>query len=111
FFVYRAEDGRAWTDRPIRSGALARFIGVPVARDTFPGRPGHGPRWDRFEVLARRPVGRGSLPPGEILVVRPERPPGLTGLPESRASLLFMPIAVLASVVTGLVMMRVLVRR
>jgi len=111
FVVYRAEDGRAWTDRPIRSGALARFIGVPVARDTFPGRPGRGSRWNRFEILARRPVLRGTLPPGEILVVRPERPPGLTGLPESRASLLFMPIAVLASVVTGLVMMRVLVRR
>ena len=111
FLVYRARDGRVWTDRPIRSGALARFVGAPVTRDTFPDRPRHGPRWDRFEILARRPVLLAGVPAGEILVVRPEWPHGVTALPESRASLLFLPFAVLASVVAGLVMMRMLVRR
>ena len=65
----------------------------------------------RFEVLARRDVNRGSARWGEVLIVRPGRPPlGLAGF-RTRTPLLFLPIAVIASAVAGLFMVRLLVRR
>ncbi len=68
-----------------------------------PGPPG------RFDLVVRRPVMRGPERLGEIIVLRPLRPPGY--LFESQTALLFFPIAVIVSVVMGLALVRMLVRR
>ena len=64
----------------------------------------------RVEVLVRRPVvsDRGR---GELLIVRPLRPQPALGEFAVRVTLLFLPIGLLASVVAGLVVVRLLVRR
>lgn len=63
------------------------------------------------EVLARQAVTRGILNLGEVLVLRPGRPREDFGLFVTRSTLLFLPIAILASTVAGLLMVRILVRR
>jgi signal transduction histidine kinase len=72
------------------------------------GAPGGAPR---IELLARRPVTRGSEIVGEIVIVRPERPRGAPAFFVTGTWLLFLPIAMLTSVLAGLVVVRLLVRR
>ncbi len=64
-----------------------------------------------MEVLARRTVLHGYAAVGEVVVVGPLGGPGRRGWPEARALLLFLPFAVLAAGVAGLVMVRILARR
>ncbi len=64
----------------------------------------------RFETLAQRPVKRGDATIGEVSVRR-RLPRGGWGYWETRTALLFVPFAVLASALAGLVIVRLLVRR
>jgi signal transduction histidine kinase len=74
------------------------------------GRPAPpGPA--RLAIVARRSVLHAGQAVGEILVLRPVRPNRGPWPPEARWSLLFLPIAVVASAVAGLVIVRLLVRR
>ena len=81
---------------------IRRFIaGIPEPSD-----PGQPPR-QRLEVVARHAVQGG----GEVLVLRPVRPRDPFGPTGSRAALLFLPIATVASLGAGLVLVRLLARR
>jgi len=64
----------------------------------------------RLEVLARRPVSRGTGHE-ELLIVRPILPRRALGASAMRITVLFLPIGLVASVVAGLLMLRLLVRR
>jgi two-component system sensor histidine kinase BaeS len=64
----------------------------------------------RFEILAERPVRRGATTIGEVLVRR-WQPRGGWGYWETRTALLFFPFTGLASLLAGLVVVRLLVRR
>jgi signal transduction histidine kinase len=112
--VFRASDGTIVTAPP------GRYPGRPVpgytGRDSTPpgpgGRPGAAkPEPGRFEILARRTVGRGPHVIGEVQVVRRMWPRGAMGILEPRTSLLLFPIAIVASAFAGLVLVRLLVRR
>jgi signal transduction histidine kinase len=73
------------------------------------GAGGHRPR--PFSVLARGPANWGGTRLGEFLVVRPSRPSrGPGGIPY-RPLLLSLPIVFAASLVVGLIIVRMLVRR
>ncbi len=65
----------------------------------------------RIEVLATRPVMRNGQVLGEIQISRPIRPAGVGGFASQTTLLLFLPIAGLASLAAGLVVVRLLVRR
>jgi two-component system sensor histidine kinase BaeS len=65
----------------------------------------------RMEALARRTVLREGAAVGEVVAIGPVGGPGRRWLPEARAMLLFLPFAVLAAGVAGLLMVRILVRR
>ncbi len=113
--VWRARDGRIVTAPPGRERVLERLSpegGSPGPPSGSPGRPpgGREPE-NRIEVLARRSVVRGSEVLGEVMILRPVRPPEGTGFLLSRNSLLFLPIAMVVSVIAGLVMVRLLVGR
>ena len=105
-------DGVGWrdTDPPDRGRFLDRvLIGAPPERR--PGEPsGLRPR-PRQDVIARRPVMRGAERLGEVVVVRPLWPRSGPPFFASETALLFLPIAVIVSVVVGLVLVRMLVRR
>ena len=107
---YRDSVGWRGTDPPDRGRFLDRvLIGAPPER-----RPeessGRRPR-PRQEVIVRRPVMRGAERLGEVVVVRPLWPRSGPPFLESETALLFLPIAVIVSVVVGLVLVRMLVRR
>jgi signal transduction histidine kinase len=61
--------------------------------------------------MARRTVMHGATVVGELQVIRPIRPRGGPEFLDSRTMLLFFPIAIAVSVIDGLVMVRLLVRR
>jgi signal transduction histidine kinase len=65
----------------------------------------------RHEILARHPVTRAGEAPGEVLVIRPVPPSGPAGRFGSLVPLLYLPIAIFASGLAGLLMVRLLVRR
>jgi signal transduction histidine kinase len=117
---YRAPDGSLLGVAPARvrfelaaTDSVRRLSGNglrPAPEVGFPtsGPPGSTPR---IETLARRPVTRGSDILGEITIVRPERPRGAPTFFVTGTWLLFLPIAMLTSVLAGLVVVRLLVRR
>jgi signal transduction histidine kinase len=98
------------TDPPNRGRFLDRvLIGAPPERR--PEEPsGRRPR-ARQDVIVRRPVMRGAERLGEVVVVRPLWPRSGPPFLASETALLFLPIAVIVSVVVGLVLVRMLVRR
>ena len=65
----------------------------------------------RLEVLARRTLSRGRSAREEILIARRFFAEPAPGELAARMTLLFLPIGLLASVVAGMVMLRLLVRR
>jgi signal transduction histidine kinase len=75
------------------------------------GARGPGPGEMRMEVLARRTVMRADAAVGEVVAIGPTGWPSRRGLPEARTVLLFLPFAVLAAGVAGLIMVRILARR
>jgi signal transduction histidine kinase len=104
FMVIRWADGNVVT-------APSGFARV-VARDSLAATPGaSGSRSRRHEVLARRPVVEGGREVGEVQVVRRVRPRGIPGFQGPHTPLLFLPIAILVSIVAGLVVVRLLVAR
>ncbi len=107
--VFRSHDGRLVFSPPEASRFLARRL-----EGKAKGAPGTRSRWgapERLEVIARRPVVHGGAVLGEVQVVRPVRPRSGWPFLGSRTSLLSLPIAILGSVIAGLVMVRLLVRR
>src|SRR5262249_33014676 len=64
----------------------------------------------RFTTLAERPVRQGGATIGRV-VIRRREPRNGWGYWETRTALLFVPIAVLAAAIAGLVIVRILVRR
>jgi two-component system sensor histidine kinase BaeS len=110
--VYRGADG-TYTSEPLtpqrfRSGASgADSLGPGGIRDRDGNRDRGRPR---FEVLAERPVRRGASVIGTVQVRRWQPRTGW-GYWETRTALLFVPFAVLASALAGLVIVRLLVRR
>ena len=109
FLAYRDAQGHMTADPPNRGHFIER-----VLAGTDPGRPpGVSDRPHpraRREVIVRRPVARGAEILGEVIAVRPLWPHG-PGFVEPRSALLFLPIAVIASFVVALFVVRMLVRR
>ncbi|HEY7727304.1 MAG TPA: HAMP domain-containing sensor histidine kinase [Candidatus Eisenbacteria bacterium] len=95
WIVYRGRDGIVVSDPPGRVAA-----GGPR-----PWRSG------RTALIARRSVVRGSVVLGEVAVLHLYPPTGGPGPFGRRTSLLFLPIALIASAIAGLVVVRLLVRR
>jgi len=110
--VYRGADGM-YTSEPLTpprfrnpapaSDSLASSDVRGRDRDRDRGRP-------RFDILAERPVHRGASVIGTVQVRR-WQPRSGWGYWETRTALLFVPFAVLASALAGLVIVRLLVRR
>ncbi len=124
WIVYRTREGIVHSVPPWRERRIAATLSGRRPPERFPEgagrvpegiRPpdGRRPAFSRMrpEVLARHTVIRGSEVLGEVLVLRPGRPPGGFGQPSSPTPLLFLPIALIASAFAGLVMVRILVRR
>jgi signal transduction histidine kinase len=101
--AYRGADGLYVAEPPPPS----RFRS-PGSGDSTDSGQDRGP--SRFETLAQRPVKRGDMTIGEVSVRR-RLPRGGWGYWETRTALLFVPFAVLASGLAGLVIVRLLVRR
>jgi len=114
WIAFRSPDGVVVSDPPSRSGNVARVIAAsPAAGDVVevPRRTGSTRGPSRFEILARRQVRRGAEVMGEVFVLRPLRPPGGPLNFGSPTSLLFLPISVIASAISGLIIVRLLSRR
>jgi signal transduction histidine kinase len=136
--VYRGRDGLVVADASWRGRRRmpGRFHGRTPQPDVAPGGPAAGPGGaggpqgdaapgagplpgpaglpgpglaPRVEVLARRAVLRAGVDVGDVFVIRPGRAPA--GIFAMRTPLLFLPVAVIAATIAGLVMMRILVRR
>jgi signal transduction histidine kinase len=118
--AYRGADGLYAAEPPppprFRESGGGSTAGGPRGPERDPARtPGstrergdRGPA--RFETLAQHPVKRGATTIGEVSVRR-RMPRGQWGYWETRTALLFVPFAVLASALAGLVIVRLLVRR
>jgi signal transduction histidine kinase len=115
---YRDGVGWRFTDPPNRGNFLDR-----VQLRAPEGHPSAGSTWarphERNDVIVHRPVMRGAERLGEVVVVRPLWPRGGPGIfvlglffaGSALLALLFLPMALIASVVVGLIMVRILVRR
>jgi signal transduction histidine kinase len=108
--VYRAPDGGITTSPPEGLRFLARVLDAPTEPKAFLDRLEQPESAARLEWIVRRTVTRPEGR-GQLLVVRPLRPRGESGALGSRTWLLFLPIALIASVAAGLLMLRLLVRR
>ena len=108
--VFRAPDSTILAASPERLRFLDHEPGPPAGRQDRP-RPGqgHGAR-PRVELLGRHAVDRAGVAIGWIEISRPAQPTGVTAF-ASQTTLLFLPIAGFASLLAGLVVMRLLVRR
>jgi len=107
--VFRSADGALIADPP----ASPRLRAALSASDTTPNAAGdekQSGRRSRFETIARHSVMRDGQEIGEVLVVRPTWSRSTRGL-LARTPLLFVPVAVIASAIAGLVIVRLLVRR
>jgi signal transduction histidine kinase len=113
WLVFRTPDNRLHGVSPTRARLMEHALsGRPVTatpRDTTPRGPGS--RAIRVELLARHDVMRGGAVVGEVLAFRPVFPDGAGEFLRSRSAFLFLPIALIVSVVGGLVLVRLLVRR
>src|SRR6185503_11454805 len=97
----RATVRPAWIHFRASDGTV---VTSPPGRTLMGPRPAGGRDARRLDVLARRPVTRGSDVLGEIQVVRRTWPRGALGMFEPGASLLLFPVAILASAIAGLVL-------
>jgi signal transduction histidine kinase len=114
WIAFRRPDGTVISDPPSRSGNIVRILAAtPSASGVVEvnnlSRTRRGP--SRFEILAKRRVRRGDEVLGEVFVLRPLRPPGGPLGFGSPTSLLFLPISVIASAISGLIIVRLLSRR
>jgi len=113
WIAFRRADGVVISDPPSRSGNIVRILAAtPTSGGIVEVRPLPGRRGpSRFEILAKRRVRRGDEILGEVVVLRPLRPPGGPMGFGSATSLLFLPISVIASAISGLIIVRLLSRR
>ncbi len=114
WIAFRRPDGTVVSDPPGRSDLIARALRTPASASGVievqgPSGPTRGPT--RFEILARRPVQRGKQPLGDLFVIRPTFQRGGPWNFSSPTSLLFLPISVIASAISGLIIVRLLSRR
>jgi signal transduction histidine kinase len=112
WIVYRTREGGVRSAPPWRERRIADALAGRLPPEPPPEGAQRPPFFRmRLEVLAHHAVSRGGEVLGEVLVIRPGRPPGGFGQPGSPTPLLFLPIALIASACAGLVMVRILVRR
>ncbi len=104
WLIFRGADGVDVSSPPGRAEVLAR---PPSATPRSGGRP----RITGFEVTARRTVTRPEGRVGELLAVRPVFQRPILDEFALRTSLLFLPIGILAAMLAGMLMLRLLVRR
>jgi len=116
FVAFRDTAGHIEADPPNRGHFIERVISG-AGPDRPPGGPpgAEGRRGDpapggRRDIVVRRPVSRGGVALGEVIVVRPMWPRG-AGFIDPQTTMLFLPMAVIASFVVGLFVVRMLVRR
>lgn len=102
--LYRGADSTLLAAMPprVRLFEQARALEPPAQREADRAR---------VEILAQRAVWRGTRQIGTVLVQRPTRPRGEPGSRAVPTAWLFLPIAALGSMVAGLVVVRLLVRR
>lgn len=111
WIAYRGRDSLVVTAPPDRGRSMARALAGGAAPESLARDPRRrGPR-ARLETIARHPVVRRDEVLGEVVVMRPVRPRGALEFLGPRTALLFLPIAMIASLVAGLVMVRLLVGR
>jgi two-component system sensor histidine kinase BaeS len=123
FLVLSAWDGRIVAERPLDAGALGRIVALLVREgladssaaslDSTAG-PAPAPPAEAglpYALVAHRTVSIHGERFGDAAAIATATPHGLAALPEARALLLFLPSAVLASAVAGLLMVRILVGR
>jgi len=111
WILYRTVSGDVVSEPPGRApfvGGLLDGTSTPAAMIDTLGRP---VTWTRVDILSRRPVLRGGTRLGEVILARPYRPRQTPGALGPFTSLLFLPIALILSVVAALVLVRLLVRR
>jgi signal transduction histidine kinase len=114
WIAFRRSDGLVVSVPSGRSGLIARVLETPASTSgviEVQGRSGRTRVPTRFEILAKRRVHRGAQVVGEIFVLRPSFPRGGPWGFGSPTSLLFLPIAVIASAISGLIIVRLLSRR
>lgn len=111
WILYRTVSGDVISEPPGRApfvGGLLDGTNKPGAMLDTLGRP---VTWTRIDVLSRRPVLRGGTRLGEVVLARPYRPRQTPGLFARFTPLLFLPIALIPSVIAAIVLVRLLVRR
>ena len=113
WIAFRRADGVVISNPPSRSGNIARVLAAtPNTGGVVEVRTRTGQaRLSRFEILAKRNVRRGAEVLGEVFVLRPLRPPGGALAFGSPTSLLFLPVSLIASAISGLIIVRLLSRR
>jgi signal transduction histidine kinase len=114
WIAFRRADGVVISDPRSRSGHISRVLAAPASPTgviEVQSRSGRTRLPSRFEILARRPVQRGAQVLGEVFVIRPSFPRGGAWDFGSPTSLLFLPVSVIASAISGLVIVRLLSRR
>lgn len=111
WILYRTVSGNVISEPPGRApflGGLLDGTNTPGAVIDTLGRP---VTWTRIDILSRRPVMRGGTRLGEVVLARPYRPRQTTSALGRFTPLLFLPIALILSVIAALVLIRLLVRR
>ncbi len=114
WIAFRRSDGVVASDPPGRAGLIAKALESPASPRgviEVQGRTGLARAPTRFEILAKRPVQREGRVVGEVFVIRPSFPHGGPWGFGSPTSLLFLPISVIASAISGLIIVRLLSRR
>jgi signal transduction histidine kinase len=115
WLAFRGSDGMIASDPSSRSNLIARVLEAPapvsgvVEVQRTSGATTRQPT--RIEILAKRPVRQGTKVVGELFVLRPNFQRGGPWGFGSPTSLLFLPIAVIASAVSGLIIVHLLSRR
>jgi signal transduction histidine kinase len=111
WLAYQGRDGMIVSDPPGRMRQVPFLFRDRPDRDreAFGGPRAGGPA--RRALIVRRSVVRGSDVLGEVAVLQPGPAPGFMWPFGRGTSLLFLPIALIASGIAGLLVVRLLVRR
>jgi signal transduction histidine kinase len=106
WIVFRGIDDSLVAFPPGRTSFLGELLAGRTPRE--PGRRGIP---TKTETLVRRPVTSHGRTLGELVILRPIRPREGSEILHSPTLILFLPIALIFSMIAGLVMVRMLVRR
>ena len=102
--AFRLPDGTIFSDPPGRGRQIEGILAPPGSTQAI-----REPQV-RFDVLGRHAAERDGRQLGEVLIIRGTRI-GPSGLFDSLATFLFVPIAFIGAGIAGLVIVRLLVRR